>query len=94
MIGLMGAFSGLQTAGDFPQVVDGISAALAPTVLGLFVAMPSLWAYNYFMNRIDVMALDLENSGARIVSHVVRRAIRQRLGEGADGAGSPAAGSA
>ena len=83
VLGLMDAFAGLESAGDFPKVVDGISAALATTVFGLFVAMPSLWAYNYFMNRIDVMALDLENTGARIVSHVVRRAIRQRLSHGA-----------
>jgi biopolymer transport protein ExbB len=93
VLGLMDAFAGLESAGDFPKVVDGISAALATTVFGLFVAMPSLWAYNYFMNRIDVMALDLENTGARIVSHVVRRAIRQRLGGGGDAAGSPATGS-
>ena len=91
VVGLMAAFSGLQSAGDFPQVVVGISAALATTVIGLFVAMPSLCAYNYFMNRIDVMALDLENTGARIVSHVVRRAIRQRL---AGDAGSPPSGDA
>ena len=85
VIGLMAAFGGLQTAGDFPRVVDGISAALTTTVVGLFVAMPALWAYNHFMNRIDVMALDLENTAARIVSHVVRRGIRQRLGEAAGG---------
>jgi biopolymer transport protein ExbB/biopolymer transport protein TolQ len=76
--GLIAAFRGIATAGGggITEVSGGISEALVTTVIGLFVAMPALWAYNFFMNRIDVMALGLENNAARVVSHVVRRALQ------------------
>ena len=76
--GLIAAFRGIATSGGggITEVSGGISEALLTTVIGLFVAMPALWAYNFFMNRIDVMALGLENSAARVVSHVVRRALK------------------
>ena len=45
---------------------------------GLFVAMPALWAYNFLTNRIDVMAIELDNSASRVVNHVVRRALIQQ----------------
>ena len=54
----------------------GISEALVTTVIGLFVAIPALWAYNFFMNKIDVMAVELDNAATRIVSRTVRHALR------------------
>ena len=76
--GLISAFRGIATAGGggIAEVSGGISEALVTTVIGLFVAMPALWAYNFFMNRIDVLSLGLENNAARVVSHVVRRALK------------------
>lgn len=76
--GLISAFRGIATAGGggIAEVSGGISEALVTTVLGLFVAMPALWAYNFFMNRIDVMSLGLENNAARVVNHAVRRALK------------------
>ena len=76
--GLISAFRGIATAGGggIAEVSGGISEALVTTVIGLFVAMPALWAYNFFMNRIDVVSLGVENTASRAVSHVVRRALK------------------
>lgn len=76
--GLISAFRGIATAGGggIAEVSGGISEALVTTVIGLFVAMPALWAYNFFMNRIDVTSLGVENTASRAVSHVVRRALK------------------
>lgn len=76
--GLIVAFRGIAETGSggLATVSGGISEALVTTVIGLFVAIPALWAYNYFMNRIDVIGIELDNSATRIVSHTVRRAMR------------------
>ena len=76
--GLIAAFRGIATTGGggLAEVSGGISEALVTTVIGLFVAMPALWAYNFFTNRIEAMSLGLENNAARIVGHVVRRALK------------------
>jgi biopolymer transport protein ExbB/biopolymer transport protein TolQ len=76
--GLIAAFRGIAETGSggLATVSGGISEALVTTVIGLFVAIPALWAYNFFMNKIDVMAVELDNSATRIVSRAVRRALR------------------
>ena len=75
--GLIVAFRGIAETGSggIATVSGGISEALVTTVIGLFVAIPALWAYNYFMSKIDVMTIELDNSASGIVSHVVRRAL-------------------
>lgn len=76
--GLISAFRGIADTGSggLATVSGGISEALVTTVIGLFVAIPALWAYNFFMNRIDVMAVELDNAATRIVSRSVRHALR------------------
>lgn len=76
--GLISAFRGIADTGSggLATVSGGISEALVTTVIGLFVAIPALWAYNFFMNKIDVMAVELDNSATRIVTRTVRRALR------------------
>jgi biopolymer transport protein ExbB/biopolymer transport protein TolQ len=84
-LGLFGTVTGLITAfrgiaatgsGGLATVSGGISEALVTTVIGLFVAIPALWAYNFFMNRIDVIGVELDNSASRLVAHAVRRHLR------------------
>lgn len=84
-LGLFGTVTGLIAAfraiaetgsGGLATVSGGISEALVTTVIGLFVAIPALWAYNFFMNRIDVMAVELDNAATRVVSRAVRHALR------------------
>jgi len=83
-LGLFGTVTGLITAfrniaatgtGGIATVSGGISEALVTTVVGLFVAMPALWAYNYFTNKVDVYSLELDNRASRIVGHLVRREL-------------------
>jgi len=78
--GLIGAFRGIATSGGggLTAVSAGISEALVTTVLGLFVAMPALWAYNFFMNRVDNLAIGLHNTASRLAGHLVRRLLRAR----------------
>lgn len=78
--GLISAFRSIAAtgAGGMATVSGGISEALVTTAVGLFVAMPALWAYNFFVNRVDVYSLELENKASRIIGHLVRRNLLDR----------------
>lgn len=58
VVGIIGAFHGLGTAGTatLRAVAPGISEALLTTAAGLFVAVPAVIAYNQFSARIRVFA--------------------------------------
>jgi biopolymer transport protein ExbB len=76
--GLIAAFRGIAETGSggLATVSGGISEALVTTVIGLFVAIPALWAYNFFMNRVDVIGVEMDNSASQLVTHAVRRVLQ------------------
>ncbi|MDO8580940.1 MAG: MotA/TolQ/ExbB proton channel family protein [Candidatus Omnitrophota bacterium] len=68
-IGLLGTVWGImKTFKDMAQhgsgginiVIGGISEALICTAAGLFVAIPAVVAYNYFVKRINSFVIDME----------------------------------
>ena len=58
VIGIMGAFQGLGEMKDvtIAVVAPHISEALIATAMGLFAAIPAVWAYNRFANKVDRVA--------------------------------------
>ena len=62
--------------GGLAAVSAGVSEALVTTVVGLFVAMPALWAYNFLMNRVDVMGIELDNGARRLLGGLIRSQAR------------------
>ena len=64
VLGVMHAFSDLASAGGMagPGVVaKGISEALINAAAGLFVAIPAVVAYNYFISKINFFIKELEH---------------------------------
>jgi biopolymer transport protein ExbB len=59
--GLVGVFANLGNTGDPTLVARGISEALNTTIVGLAVAAPSLIAYNYFVRKVEIMAIEMES---------------------------------
>src|SRR5690348_6516024 len=64
VIGIVNAFTGInmQKGTGLAVVGPGIAEALITTSLGLLVAVPSVWAYNYFSNQLESFDLELNNS--------------------------------
>jgi len=62
VLGVMQAFHDLGQSSEFgvKVVMEGISEALVATALGLFVAIPSVIAYNYFVRKIKTILLIYE----------------------------------
>ena len=63
VIGIIHAFdvSGERSA-FMGMIAGGISEALVTTSLGLLVAVPAVWAYNYFTNKLEAFDLEMNNA--------------------------------
>jgi biopolymer transport protein ExbB/TolQ len=74
VVGIMNAFraSGPARGAGITSVASGISEALVTTALGLLVAVPAVWCYNYFSSKVENFDLEMENSSMDLVSYLVR----------------------
>ncbi len=61
--GIMNAFRGLSVthSSSIQAVAPGIAEALVATAVGLAAAIPAVVAYNHFLQRIRVLAADMDN---------------------------------
>ena len=61
--GIMDAFRGLSIthSSSIQAVAPGIAEALIATAVGLAAAIPALIAYNYFVQQIKVLAVEMDN---------------------------------
>ena len=71
VIGVMHAFKDLAgataAAGGASVVAAGIAEALINTAAGLFVAIPAVVAYNYFLSKTNYFGKELENIADEII---------------------------
>ncbi|MBR4355160.1 MAG: MotA/TolQ/ExbB proton channel family protein [Elusimicrobiaceae bacterium] len=74
VIGVMHAFKDLATntaaAGGASVVAAGIAEALVNTAAGLFVAIPAVIAYNYFLSKTNYFAKELEHAANDFIYHL------------------------
>lgn len=73
VLGIIRAFTDLAIAeGASPAAVaDGIAEALIATAAGLFVAIPAVMAYNYFVRSASRCALELETLASEFTDPIV-----------------------
>lgn len=72
--GMISAFNAIAAANvTTPAVVaNGVSEALITTAYGLFIAIPTVVAYNYFVSRVDNFVLGLEKGSAELIGIITR----------------------
>ena len=78
VIGIMGAFADLKSsmgadgagANRTEAIMGSISEALVATAVGLFVAIPAVWAYNEFKGRIRSVQGNTAALGGIVLAHV------------------------
>jgi biopolymer transport protein ExbB/biopolymer transport protein TolQ len=75
VMGIIRAFEGMaKSGGGIASVSAGIAEALITTAGGLLVAIPAVWAYNYFQNRIDRFTVEMSNSGSEMAIYFMKEA--------------------
>lgn len=74
VLGVMDAFIGIAVggSGNIAAVAPGVAEALVTTVAGLAVAVPSVMAYNLFVNRLGLFAGELEGFAQEIIGTMAR----------------------
>jgi biopolymer transport protein ExbB/biopolymer transport protein TolQ len=74
-LGVINAFQGIAASGSggLGSVSKGISEALVGTAVGLFVAIPAVWFYNYLTSRIEFFAVEMDNSSSELVDYFIKK---------------------
>jgi biopolymer transport protein ExbB len=75
VLGIVNAFHNiaLTGSGGLPVVISGVAEALICTATGLFVAVPAVVAYNYFIRRVDHFVIDMEYCSSETLELLVGR---------------------
>ena len=79
LLGLLGTITGMMQSfklighSDLVNptgITGGVAQALIATAFGLFIAIFSLFAFNYFSRRQDQVLDELERLGTRVIDHI------------------------
>jgi len=75
VVGIINAFKGISTekSTGLGAVAGGISEALVTTAIGLFVAIPAVWMYNYFTSRLEAFDVEMGNSASELIDYFLKR---------------------
>jgi biopolymer transport protein ExbB len=76
VIGIVNAFQGMSAAQatGLSTVAKGISEALAATAMGLFVALPAVWMFNYLNSKLEAFTVEMDNSAAELSDYFTKQA--------------------
>jgi biopolymer transport protein ExbB/biopolymer transport protein TolQ len=75
VVGIIDAFQTMATqkTPGIGAIAGGISEALVTTALGLLVAVPAVWAFNYFTGRVDAFDVEMGNSSSELIDYFLKR---------------------
>lgn len=74
VLGVISAFIGVATqgSGNLGAVAPGVAEALVATAVALAVAIPAVFGYNFFANRLNRFDGELEGFGSELIALMVR----------------------
>jgi len=73
VIGIMHAFQKMATSGGgIASVSAGIAEALVTTAIGLGVAIPAVWAYNYFTTKIENLTVEMTYTSKELIDYLIK----------------------
>lgn len=93
LLGLLGTVSGMiqifatifaNGNGDIEKLAGGISVALITTAAGLIVAIPALFCHRFFVKRVELITVLMEQDATQLVAILQNRAAAESRSE-ADG---------
>jgi biopolymer transport protein TolQ len=68
--GVMVTFGALTEKASIAQLAPGVCGALVTTTLGLLVAIPATFGYNYLLTQVKIMSTELENFASTMADRV------------------------
>lgn len=82
VVGIIGAFVALASAENagIAAVGGAIAEALVATAFGIAVAVPAVWLFNYFTNKVSSFGIEMENSASELIDYFIRQRSKQLNG--------------
>jgi biopolymer transport protein ExbB len=73
-MGIVNSFAamGATGSGGLAAIGGGISEALVTTAFGLIVAIPAVWAYNYFSTKIDNLTAEMTYVSKEMIDYLIK----------------------
>ena len=73
-MGIVDAFTGMAQSGSggLAAIGGGIAEALITTAFGLLVAIPAVWAYNYFTTKIDNLTAEMTYVSKEMIDYLIK----------------------
>jgi biopolymer transport protein ExbB/biopolymer transport protein TolQ len=75
VVGIINAFTGMAATGSggIGSVSAGIAEALINTAVGLAVAIPAVWMFNYFQGQVEFFGIEMANSSSELIDFFLKR---------------------
>jgi biopolymer transport protein ExbB len=75
VVGIINAFRGIsnEKSTGLGAVAGGISEALVTTAIGLFVAIPAVWMFNFFTGKLEAFDVEMGNSSSELIDYFLKR---------------------
>jgi biopolymer transport protein ExbB/biopolymer transport protein TolQ len=79
VLGIIRAFEAIAKTGSggLGTVSAGIAEALVATAAGLFVAIPAVIAYNYFLGKVKLFANGMDSAASEVVDRLLDQGAHQ-----------------
>src|SRR5580658_10900464 len=78
--GVMETFAGIASAGSasLTAMAPGVAGALICTVIGLLVAIPAMFSYNFMVTTIRAITQELDNYASEFATHIEHKYVNNR----------------
>lgn len=74
-MGIVNAFQAMSlggTSGGLAGIGAGIAEALITTAFGLLVAIPAVWAYNYFTTKVENLGVEMTYTSKELIDYLIK----------------------
>ena len=68
----------IRTACQLKQIATPIGPAI--TACGIAVAVPAVWLFNYFTNKVTSFGVEMENSASELVDYFIKQRTKALKG--------------
>jgi biopolymer transport protein ExbB len=74
-MGIVSSFEAMSSqgaSGGLAGIAGGIAEALITTALGLLVAIPAVWFYNYFTTKIEYLTAEMTHASKELIDYLIK----------------------
>ena len=74
-MGIVNAFQAMSlggASGGLAGIGAGIAEALITTAFGLLVAIPAVWAYNYFTTKVENLSVEMTYTSKELIDYLIK----------------------